>query len=64
MSMLYHLREILVRLGMLVVSEQVAIGNAANAFDETDRLIDERTASLMAATCKALVDTAAAIKGR
>ncbi len=53
-SMLYHLREILVRLGTLVVSEQVAVGNASTAFDENDNVIAERSADFMKAACVSL----------
>jgi NAD(P)H-dependent FMN reductase len=58
LSMLYHLRDILVRLGLLVVSEQVAVGNSASAFDDMDKLTNERSAQFLADTCKSLVDKA------
>lgn len=54
-SMLYHLRQILVRLGTLVISEQVAVGNAFSGFNEDDSLKDERTASFLKAVCASLV---------
>lgn len=54
-AMLYHLREILVRLGSLIVSEQVAVGNGFDAFDENDKLTDERSSQFLTATCKSLV---------
>lgn len=57
-SAIGHLREILVRLGMLVVSEQVAVGGASNAFDDKGRLSNDRTASLLASACKSLVEKA------
>lgn len=57
-SMLYHLREILVRLGVLVISEQVAVGQAGSAFSDDDKLTNERAAGFLADTCKSLVDKA------
>lgn len=61
-SMLYHLREILVRLGMLVISEQVAVGNAGSGFDDEDKLTDKRSASFLNAACKSLAEKAALLK--
>ncbi len=61
-AMLYHLREILVRLGSLVVSEQVAVGNGFKAFDDMDKLIDERSALFLKATAKSLATKAALLK--
>ena len=61
-SMLYHLREILVRLGTLVVSEQVAVGNAGKVFDENDRITDERSAEFLEKCCKSLVFTAGRLR--
>lgn len=57
MSMLPQLRVVLVRLGVLVVSEQASVGNAASAFDDMDQLIDERQAKFLADTCRSLVST-------
>ena len=51
-SMLYHLRDILFRLGVLVISEQAAIGNAGSAFDDMDQLTDKRQAKFLADTCR------------
>jgi len=62
MSMLYHLREILVRLGVLVVSEQAAVGNAGSAFDENNCVVHERTAGLLKAACDSLVTKAYHLK--
>jgi len=61
-AMLYHLRQILVRLKSLLVSEQVAVGNGFNAFDDMNKLTDERSHKLLAATCKSLVTKAALLK--
>ena len=61
-AMLYHLREILVRLGSLIVSEQVAVGNGFDAFDDHDKLTDERSSQFLTATCKSLATKAALLK--
>lgn len=57
-SALLHFREILVRLGMLVVSEQLSLGRASTAFEEDDRLAGERESALLANACKSLVEKA------
>ena len=44
--------------GALVIPEQVAIREAANAFDENDGLKDERTAGLLKAVVNRLVEMA------
>jgi chromate reductase, NAD(P)H dehydrogenase (quinone) len=44
--------------GALVIPEQVAVREAANAFDEMDNLKDERTAGLLKALVNRLVDMA------
>lgn len=59
MSMLYHLRQILTRLGVLLVAEQVAVGNGFSAFDDMDNLTDERSAEFLKLTCKSLAQKAA-----
>jgi NAD(P)H-dependent FMN reductase len=61
-AMLYHLREILVRLGSLVVSEQVAVGNGFEAFDDEDKLTDERSSMFLSASVKSLATKAAILK--
>lgn len=61
-SMLYHLREILVRLGSLVVSEQVAVGNGFEVFDEDGKITDKRSSMFLSATCKSIVSKAKALK--
>lgn len=53
-----HLREILVRLGMLVISEQLALGGARSGFDDKERLSNERSASILSAACRSLVEKA------
>ena len=62
MAMLYHLREILVRLGSLIVSEQVAVGNGFSVFDDMDKLTDERSSQFLKATVKSLATKSALLK--
>lgn len=57
-SSLAHLRDVLVRLGMLVISEQMALGNAAKAFDHMDKLTNERSAAMLESACTSLVEKA------
>lgn len=58
-SSLTHLRHVLTRLGMLVISEQLALGNASTAFDETGRLVSDRPRTLLETACRSLVEKAA-----
>src|SRR5262245_29744886 len=46
--------------GALVIPEQIAVREAASAFDETDRLKDERAAGLLRTVVSRLVDMARA----
>ena len=55
-SAIGHLREVLVRLGMLVISEQLAVGGADSAFDDKGRMSNDRTASMLSDACKSLVE--------
>lgn len=55
---LSHLRDVLTNMSATVIAEQVAVGNAENAFNKMDKLKDERAAGLLEATCKTLVNTA------
>lgn len=61
-STLSHLRQLLARLGSLVVSEQVAIGDGFNAFDDMDKLINERSDQFLKAAMKSLATKAALLK--
>ncbi len=61
-GMLHHLRQILNRLGSLVISEQVAVGNGFSTFDENDKITDERTHQFMVAAIKSLVTKATLLK--
>ena len=57
-SSLAHLGDVLVRLGMQVISEQMALGNASKAFDNMGRLINEHEAKMLEAACASLVEKA------
>ena len=61
-TMLGHLRDVLFRLGTLVISEQLAVGNAGSAFDEDDKLTNERAAGLLISACDSLKTKAALLK--
>lgn len=56
---LYHLRASLVATGALVLSEQVSVSFAGEAFDEFDELVDERTRSYMDSFCDSIIEKAA-----
>lgn len=59
MRSLIALRQVLeLGCGALVIPEQVAVREAANAFDEADRIKDERTAGLLKSAVHRLVDMA------
>lgn len=53
---LSHMRDILVRLKMLVLSEQLGIGNAFSAFGEDDKLSNDRQAQMLSSAVKSLVE--------
>ena len=57
-SSITHLRQILTRLGMLVISEQFALGNADTAFDDMGRLSRERDRPLFKEACASLIEKA------
>lgn len=56
-----HLRSVLIRLGILVVSQQCSVGNAETAFNSDGSLKDEKTAQLLMKVCKELADQAGLI---
>ena len=59
MRSLMALRQVLeLGCGALVIPEQVAVREAANAFDDSDNLRDERTANLLRAAVRRLVEAA------
>lgn len=51
-----HLRSVLVAVGAQVLSQQVSVSHARDAFDAGGSLTDERTAGILERTCKSLVD--------
>ena len=53
-----HLRDVLTSVGATVIAEQFAVGGAASAFDDMDKLTNERANSLLDAACNSLVGTA------
>lgn len=55
---LVHLRAVLQSVGALVLSEQLALGNAATAFTDEGRLTDERMQQMLDKTASRLVDVA------
>ncbi len=62
---LLALRQVLeVGCGALVIPEQVAVGNAENAFDDMDNLKDARLATALNTLARRLVDTAQQYGGR
>lgn len=55
MRMLPHLRQVLMNLGLQVITEQVAVGSAENAFDHHGDLVNERVRQQMATLARELV---------
>ena len=55
---LYHLRQVLSGLGVLVLPQQVQLAHADQAFDEAGTLIDARAAKALATLARNLVDVA------
>jgi len=53
-----HLRDILISIGAQVITEQVALGNAHNAYDDMDNLKEGRALDLMQNLCKSLIEKA------
>ncbi len=53
---LAHLRAVMVDVGAQVISQQVSVPNAREAFDEHGAVKDERAAGVLDLTCKSLVD--------
>jgi NAD(P)H-dependent FMN reductase len=61
-SSLGHLRDVLVRLGMQVISEQLALGDASNAFDENETLVGQRPRRILENACRSLVSKATLLR--
>ncbi|WP_420960450.1 NADPH-dependent FMN reductase [Brucella sp. IR073] len=55
---LYHLRAVLMNVGVQILTEQCSVAHASQAFDEDGSLKDERTAKMMAKVCRALIEHA------
>ena len=53
---LAHLRAVMVDIGAQVISQQVSVPNAREAFDEHGALKDERAAGILDKTCASLVN--------
>lgn len=59
MRSLLALRQVLeIGCGALVIPEQIAVSRAADAYDDMDHLKDERTAGLLRAVVRRLIDMA------
>ncbi len=58
---LSHLRPVLIRLGVLVVSEQCSVPNAETAFNTDGSLKDERTIANLTKVSKALTEQASLV---
>ncbi|MBI3435236.1 MAG: NAD(P)H-dependent oxidoreductase [Proteobacteria bacterium] len=59
MRSLMALRQVLeLGCGALVLPEQLAVREAATAFDERDRLVDERAAGMLKSLARRLIETA------
>jgi len=59
---LFHLRDLLGNLGMLVLPKQLAVGKSNEAVTPEGVIVDERQRRVMFGVAKALVDTAAKLK--
>jgi NAD(P)H-dependent FMN reductase len=59
---LFHLRDLLGNLGMLVLPKQLAVGKSNEAVTPEGVIVDERQRRAMLGVAKALVDTAAKLK--
>lgn len=58
MRALVHLRQVLMNLGLLVVTEQFALGNAASAFAPDGGLVDAKSQSAVLAIAQRVVHVA------
>ncbi|MEZ5799522.1 MAG: NAD(P)H-dependent oxidoreductase [Nitratireductor sp.] len=61
---LNHLRAILVNVGALVLTEQLAVANAENAFDDMDELTDKRASGFLDALARSVAEKSAAFSAR
>ena len=60
---LFHLRQVLSGLGVMVMPHQVQLGHADKAFDASGKLTDERAARALATLARQLVDVAGRLAG-
>lgn len=58
MRVLAHARDNLVAVGADMITPQLAVGNAATAFDEDGNLSNERSAALLQSFCETLIQRA------
>lgn len=61
---LMHLRAVLVNVGCLVVSEQMSVPRAADAFEDDETLSDKRAEGLMEKLCKSVIEKSALLNRR
>lgn len=59
---LYHLRAVLMNVGAEIVTKQLALGNAGNAFDSEGNILDERARDIMKTGLIDLLNTIASTK--
>ncbi|MGE3163461.1 MAG: NADPH-dependent FMN reductase [Planctomycetota bacterium] len=60
---LFHVRDILGYLGMLVIPQQLAVGKAAEVIGADGRLTDEKQQGALESVCRSLVDAARSLRG-
>ncbi len=56
---LYHLRAVLMNVGVQIVTEQCSVGHASAAFNADATLKEERSAKMLTALCRSLIARAA-----
>ncbi len=56
---LYHLRAVLMNVGVQIVTQQCSVAHAADAFDTDGTLKEERNAHMLANLCRSLIAQAA-----
>lgn len=61
---LFHLRAVLANCGALVISEQMAVTFADQAFDDREELKDDGMSKQLASFCRSMVETAALMSKR
>ncbi|MEL6437099.1 MAG: NAD(P)H-dependent oxidoreductase [Pseudomonadota bacterium] len=61
---LYHLRAVLMNVEAQIITEQCAVSRASGAFGDDGLPTDERTLSMLRATCRSLMEIAVSGRGR